>query len=407
MMALYRYQAAAESGELVTGEMEALDQAAVVERLHAMGYVPIRADEAGSGPLRWLQMDLKFDTRRRKSANLVLLTQQLAMLLHAGLSADRALDVAQNVMDGKADRDCVGAVLKKVRGGSSLADAMAGQRDLFPAFYVGIVRAGEAGGSLDATLAHLADFLERSQAVREQVKSAMIYPVCVLATGCVSVAILFGFVVPRFKPLFAQAGASLPLVTRIILALSEGFRDYGWAALAAFLLMAVVWRARAGQPEVRQRRDARLLRLPLLGDLVTKIEVSRFSRTLGTLLQNGVSPLAALTITQEAVGNAALRQALSTVIDRVKEGKGLSDPLAETKLVPSLAIHLTRAGEETARLDEMLLKIAEVYDQETRRSMDRLLALLVPGVTIALGIVVALVVGSIMTAILSVYNLAL
>jgi general secretion pathway protein F len=407
MMALYRYEAAAASGEVVTGEMEALSQDAVVEHLHALGYVPIRADRAKSQLFARLFSKPLTIRAPRRPANLVFLTQQLATLLQAGLSLDRALEISQTVIERKVERDCVNAVLDKVRGGSSLADAMAAQDGLFPAFYIGMVRAGEAGGSLDTTLRHLAELLERSQAAREQVKSALVYPAVVLATGCASIAILFGFVIPRFRPLFEEAGTALPFTTQMVLALSDGFRDYWWALVGAIIVLAFAWRRYIGTKEGRRQWDGRLLRLPLIGDLVTKIEISRFSRTLGTLLRNGVSPLTALAITHETITNAALREGLATVLDSVKEGRGLSEPLARTDLVPPLAVNLIRVGEETARLDDMLLKVGEIYEQETRRSVERLLALLVPAVTVGLGVVVALVIGSILSAILSVYDLAL
>jgi general secretion pathway protein F len=406
-VSLFRYEAAAASGELVSGEMEALSQDMVIERLHALGYVPIRADSAPEGLLARLFARPRKARRTGKPGDLVFLTQQLGMLLHAGLSLDRALDIAQTVIAGKTERDAVRAVLDMVRGGSSLADALAAQNGLFPPYYVGMIRAGEASGSLDATLRHLGELLERAQAAREQVKSALIYPMLVLATGAVSIAILFGFVIPRFRPLFAEAGTALPLATRMILALSDGLRDYGWLALAATIIAIFLWRRHLDTPEGRRRWDRRVLSLPLLGDVIAKVEISRFSRTLGTLLRNGVSPLSALAITQETVGNTALRQALGRVVDSVKEGKGLADPLAETGLVPDLAVQLTRVGEETARLDDMLLKIGEIYEQESKRSVERLLALLVPAVTIGLGVVVAVVIGSILTAVLSVYDLAL
>ena len=404
-MALYRFEAAAASGELVTGEMEAVSQHAVIEHLHAQGYVPIRANTAQAGSFARL-LSNPFALRRRKG-DLVFVTEQLAMLLHAGLSLDRALEIAQSVTDGKVERDCLRSVLDEVRGGRSLADAMAAQNGMFPAFYIGMVRAGEAGGSLDTTLRHLADLLERSQAAREQVKSALIYPCLVLATGCASIAILFGVVIPRFRPLFDEAGTTLPFATQAVLAISDGFRDYWWVFFGIVTVAAFLGRQQLARPEGRRRWHARVLRLPLIGDLVIKIEISRFSRTLGTLLRNGVSPLTALTITQDTVTNLAFRHALVSVVESVKEGKGLSDPLARTKLVPSLAVQLTRVGEETARLDDMLLKIGEIYEQETKRSVERLLALLVPAVTVGLGVVVALVIGSIMTAVLSVYDLVL
>lgn len=406
-MTLYRYEAAAASGELVRGEMDALNQDVVVERLHALGYVPIRADATTGGRLSRLFTEPLTWRRARKPGNLVFLTQQLGMLLQAGLSLDRALDIAQTVIEGKAERDAMRAILEMVRGGNSLADAMAAQNGLFPPYYIGMVRAGEASGSLDATLRHLAELLERSKAAREQVKSALIYPSLVLATGAGSIAILFGFVIPRFRPLFEEAGANLPLATRSVLALSDIISNDGWLIAAGLVMVGLILRSYLATADGRRRWDAQVLRLPLIGDLVTKIEISRFSRTLGTLLRNGVSPLTALSITEDTVSNLALREAMSGVIESVKEGKGLSEPLARTNHVPALAVHLTRVGEETARLDEMLLKIGEIYEQETKRSVERLLALLVPAVTIGLGVVVALVIGSILTAVLSVYDLAL
>jgi general secretion pathway protein F len=189
--------------------------------------------------------------------------------------------------------------------------------------------------------------------------------------------------------------------------LSDGVRDDWWMVLVASAVVVLLWRRYVRTPDGRRWRDTRLLRLPLVGDLVTKIEISRFSRTLGTLLLNGVSPLTALVITHETVTNIALRDGLATVLDSVKEGKGLSEPLARTGLVPTLAVQLTHVGEETARLDSMLLKIGEIYELETKRSIERLLAFLVPAVTIGLGIVVALVIGAIITAVLSVYDLAI
>jgi general secretion pathway protein F len=406
-MSLYRYEAAAASGELVTGEMEALDQDSLIERLHALGYVPIRARKAQAGLLSWLQPRRGARRGAARPKQLVFLTQQLGMLLQAGLSLDRALEIAETVVEGRSEREATRAVLDLVHGGSSLADAMVAQNGLFPPYYVGMVRAGEASGSLDATLRHLAELLERSDAAREQVKSALIYPALVLATGLGSIAILFEFVIPRFRPLFDGAGADLPLVTKIVLGLSDAVQNAGWLVLVVTVALILLWRRHIGTAAGRRAWDRRILKLPLFGSLVIKTEVSRFGRTLGTLLRNGVSPLAALLITQETVSNVALREALAVVVDSVKEGRGLAEPLAQTGLVPALAVNLTRVGEETARLDEMLLKIADIYEQETKRGVDRLLALLVPAVTIGLGVVVALVIGSILTAILSVYDLAL
>ncbi len=410
-MALYRYEAAAATGELVRGEMDALSQEAVIEHLHGLGYVPIRADTARAGTLGRLVASLgntPFSLRRDvRPGQLAFLTQQLGMLLQAGLPIDRALEISLTVIAGEVEREALMTVLEKVRGGSSLADAMAAEEKLFPPYYTGMVRAGEASASLDSTLKHLAELLERTDASREQVKSALIYPAVVLVTGIGSIAILFGYVIPRFRPLFEQAGAELPFSTRMVLGLSDAVRDYGWLMAIVAVAAALLARRSIATPSGRRRWDGWLLRLPGIGDLVTKVELSRFARTLGTLLRNGVSPLGALGIAQRAIGNVALQDAMSAVVESVKEGKGLADPLAATGLVPDLAVQLVRVGEETARLDEMLLQIGRIYEDESKRSIDRLVALLVPAVTILLGVVVALVIGSVMSAILGVYDLAM
>jgi general secretion pathway protein F len=293
-----------------------------------------------------------------------------------------------------------------VRGGSSLADAMAAQPAAFPKFYIGMVRAGEAGATLDATLRHLGEFLRKSQAARQQVVSALVYPAIVLLTGLGSIAVLFGFVIPRFRPLFADAGTALPFAASAVLALSDLVGQYWWAGLTGLSLLLVIAAQQLRAAESRRRWDRRVVRLPVIGELVIKAEVARFSRSLGTLLGNGVAPLPALSITRETLTNAALAAAVDAIADSLKQGKGIAEPLSRSPLIPILAVQLVRVGEETARLEEMLLKVAEIFEQDVGRGVARLLALLVPGMTILLGVVVALVIGSILTAVLSVYELA-
>jgi general secretion pathway protein F len=406
-MPMFRYEAVAASGEFVAGEMEAPGESDLVDRLQADGHVPIRIEIAARVGLPHLFARRSGRAGPRKSANLALLTHQLAILLHAGLSLDRALEIAQSVVPLRGEKEGVRDVLNRVRRGASLADAMAAQNGLFPGFYIGMVRAGEAGGSLDQTLRHLAEFLERSEAAREQAKSALMYPLIVLAVGCASIAVLFGFVIPRFRPLFEDAGTALPFAAQAVLAVADVFRDDWWVMLGGLALLAVLAVQQSHNAASRRRWDRLALRLPLLGELIVKTEVARLARTLGTLLKNGVPALVALSITEETIDNTALREAIAGLAGSVKEGKGLAEPLARIALMPPLVVQLTRVGEETARLEEMLLKLAEIYDQETRRSVERLLALLVPAITIALGALVALVIGSILTAILSVYDLAM
>lgn len=402
----YRWEAVSAAGEHVAGDMEAESQAAVIERLHGLGHVPIRADAAEGALARLLAWEWR-PRRALAPRALVLMTQQLATLLHAGLALDRALELAQAATARRAERDCLGALLDKVRGGGAFADALAAQPAIFPRFYVGMVRAGEAGATLDATLRQLGEFLERSRTAREKVTSALIYPAIVLATGLGSVATLFGFVIPRFRPLFDQAGAALPPAARAMLAASDLLQNYWWAMAGALTLAAFFLARQFRGGESRRRWDRRLLKLPLIGDLIAKSEVARFARTLGTLLRNGVTPLAALAITQETLSNSVVAAAVGALADSLKQGKGLAEPLSRSAVMPPLAIQLIRVGEETARLEEMLIKTADIFEEELSRAVERLLALLVPAVTILLGIVVAAVIGSILTAVLSVYDLAM
>jgi general secretion pathway protein F len=270
-----------------------------------------------------------------------------------------------------------------------------------------MIRAGEAGASLEAVLDRLAEFLERTQATKEHIISALIYPLIVAATCALSIGILFMFVVPRFRPIFEQAGDALPLPAKGLLAASDFLQSFWWLCIAAPLLLAWLIHRQFKKPATRQRWEARLLKLPGIGDLIAKVEVVRFSRTLGTLLKNGVSLLSALAITRETIRNSVFSAAVASVIERVKTGKGLAEPLAQTKVFPPLLIHLVRVGEESGRQDEMLFKVAEIFEGETRRAIDRMLALLGPALTVGLGMIVAAVIGSILTAVLSVYDLAM
>ena len=406
-MALYRYEAVAASGEVIAGEMESASQDEVVVQLQRLGHIPIRAETSRRSFFSRALAGPSLGRHRSSRRSLVLLTQQLATLLQAGLSLDRALEITQSVMAATADRDGVQLLLDKVRGGSSLADAMAAQEAMFPKFYLGMVRAGEAGATLDQTLRHLVDYLEKSRAAGEQIKSALIYPSIVLVTGFGSVGVLFAFVVPSFRPLFADAGPHLPAAATTMLAVADFFQNWWWALLAGIAGLAAILVHQYRQPHARRWFDRRLLKTPLLGEVATKIEVARFARTLGTLLGNGVTPLTALAITRDTISNSAIAEALEPLAQCLKEGKGLATPLADSAVVPSLAVQLIRVGEETARLEEMLLKTAEIFEDESRRSVERLLALLVPAITILLGVVVALAVGSLLTAILSVYELAM
>ena len=403
----FQYVAVDAGSQTIEGRMEALTKSAVVERLHALGQIPVKVDEVGLMTMSNLDLGEMFRGRKMPRRTLALITNQLATLLHAGLALDEALGILAELVEKPRERQALKTLREKISGGATLADAMVAQPKIFPNFYVSMVRAGEAGASLEAVLSRLAEFLERSEASKEHVKSALMYPMIVLATCCISIAILMMFVVPRFRPLFEQAGAALPLPAHLLLVVSDAVQAYWWTAPALLLLAVIGIRWQFKNPTSRAWWERKMLKMPLIGDLIGKVEVVRFSRTLGTLLKNGVSLLSALVITRETIGNRVFVEAVGMVLDRVKTGKGLAEPLAQTRVFPPLAIHLIRVGEESGRQEEMLFKIADIFEGETRRSIDRMLALLGPALTVVLGLVVAGVIGSILTAVMSVYDLAM
>ncbi len=406
-MPRFHYRAVNASGEVVHGDMDASDRKALVQALRKQGYWLLHTEAArgaaGRGTAR------RGGRRRRRGRMdadaLALFTRELATLVGAGLPLDRALSTIAEQSQSEAPAATASRLLQRVRGGASLADALAEQPEVFPNYYIGLVRAGEAGGSLHEVLGNLTDSLERARTLREDVRAALNYPILVLIAAGISIVILLVGVIPEFEPLFADAGAALPLTTRVVLAVSQAFRAYWWTLpVAAVLLLLAIRRAQRSEA-VRARLDAGLLRLPLIGPLIKKIEAARFCRTLGTLLRNGVDVVPALDMSVETLSNARMAGALAEAAPRLRRGEGLAEPLSATGAFPALAIQLMQIGETSGQLDAMLLTAAGVYDEEVRRDTSKLISMLVPVVTLVLGVVVAALIGSILSAILSSYDL--
>ncbi|MDH5264372.1 MAG: type II secretion system F family protein [Betaproteobacteria bacterium] len=409
-MPVFQYKAVTPAGEVLEGAMDASSHKGVIERLRDMGYTPIRAFEAGaaevaptgrrasSGP--WL--------RRGVSADEVgVLTQEIATLLGAGLPLDRSLEI----LVGLAENDRVAAVLTKVRnevrGGASLSKALEAQGTVFSRFYVNMIRAGEAGGALADVLARLSEFMERSKELRESVKSALIYPAILVFVAVLSVAVLLGVVVPQFEPIFAQSGKALPFVTELVLGAGALMRGYWWAFVLGGVAMVFIVSRRLRTPEAKLGWDRVVLGLPVVGDLVAKVETARLARTLGTLLRNGVSLVNALSIARETMDNTYLAAALAEIGRELKTGRGFAKPMMETRRFPPFAVHMIQVGEETGRLDRMLLDVADVYDREVARAVKRSLALLEPAMILFLTFVVGGVILSILAAMLTIYDIPL
>jgi general secretion pathway protein F len=400
---LFRYRAVTAAGEVVEGEMEAASQQVVVERLRQHGHLPLRADQTVAPRAARRQLAL-FAARPPGPAEVALLTGQLATLLRAGLPLDQALETAAELADRPAVARLLREILARLRGGATLADAMA-EAGVFPPVYLGLVRAGEAGASLEPVLQDLADHLERAEALRQRVRSALIYPVLLLALVAVSVVVLVTVVVPQFVPVFETMGVLPPLPMRVLIGLGGGFERHGWLLLAGLAALLVLLRAGGRSERLARLADGLRLGLPLLGPLERKIDTARFTRTLAVLLRNSVPVLTALGIARGTIGNRVLADALAAVAAGLQEGRELAEPLARSGMLPPLAPRLISVGERSGRLEEMLGKLAEILERETEQTIERLMALLVPALTLGAALLVALVIGSILTTVMGIYDL--
>ena len=406
-MAFYQYKAVTPAGEVQEGVLEASSTAAAVARVQAMGMIPIRAEEAGvtkaaaaAAPRRQL-----FTRRTINQDDIAIVTRELATLLRAGLPLDRAFEILINLAPHPRVGELLSKIRNDVRGGSSLSKALDAQKGVFSRFYVNMIRAGEAGGSLPAVLLRLAEYMERSKALRDNVKASLTYPAFLAVISVIAVVVLLGVVVPRFKPIFAGAGKAIPFMTQVVLFLGDALRGYGWLMLGIVALGAWWFARRMRDPEVRYRMDRRAVTAPVVGDLFAKVEMARFSRTLGTLLGNGVTLVAALNIVRETMGNSWLAESIAAVARELKEGRGLGRPMMETGRFPMLAVHMILVGEETGRLDEMLMQVAETYDREVDVAIRRALSLLQPVMIVSMAAVIGFIIIAILSAMLSVYDI--
>jgi len=404
-MALYHYKAVGRDGETLEAERDAVDETALLLALQAEGLLPIRITPARSRPLAWL---IPGGGKSRVSqAQVALFTRELLTLLQAGLPLDRALTVLLELTGTEPELNTlIGRVLESVKGGAQLSDALGQYSEVFSRFYLNLIRAGEAGGALETVLERLTDYLERSRELKETVSTAMIYPIILVTMAAGSLLLLLTFVVPQFTEMFESAGKELPVPTRIVVGVAEGLQQYWWVLIVLVVALVSYVRQQAADPVRRQFWDEQFLKIPLVGDLILKFEVASFSRTLATLLTNGVSMLAAMAIVRETLANRVVADKVGLATESLKRGGGLSAPLIEANIFPTLALQMIKLGEESGHLAEMLDRVATTYDKEIKTAIQRLLALLEPILIVGLGILIAGIIISILMAILSVNDLA-
>lgn len=406
-MPIYAYKATDPFGKILKGSLEAGDEKGAADRLQEMGFIPIRISQT-NGDARKTDISERFLGlfQRVSSRDIMQFTRDMATLLASGIPVDRALSIQMTVADNHRLKEMIQEILKSVRSGSYLSDAIGKYPKVFPNFYVNMVRAGEMSGVLDSVLDRLGTFMENIQDLKDYTKSALIYPIFLVCVGGISIIILMTFVIPKFSIIFSDLGPNaIPFPTRILLFISGVFRSYWWIGVLAFIFTGWIFKRYANSAKGRWNLDSIKLKLPIVKEWVQKLEVGRFTRTLGTLVKSGVPMLQALDLVRTIINNTVIASALETVRNRVKEGEKLSRPLEDSRLFPSLAIQMITVGEETGKLDEMLLKIADTYEKNVRNLVKRFISLLEPAMILIMGIVVAFIVISMLMAIFSINDL--
>jgi general secretion pathway protein F len=323
-------------------------------------------------------------------------------MVRSGIPLDRSLAVLGQLAENPAMADIIDEVLKQVKGGKSFSEALGEYPDVFPKIYVNMVRAGEVGGALEEVLGRLIVYLESSENLRTYVIGALIYPTLLSVVGVASIVILTLFVVPRFAAVFRDIGVPLPLPMAILQGLSSFLTRYWWLLLIViFLLVGYVRRFRSSQ-EGRLKLDRWVLKLPMWGAVVRKMEVAVFARTLGTLLHGGVPLLQGMTIVREVIANQGIATMIDPIRNGIKKGEGISQPMKQSGVFPPLAMHLIEVGEESGKLDSMLVQVADVYDNEVRNAVKNLIAFFEPALILTMGIIIGTIVVSMLLAIFSI-----
>jgi general secretion pathway protein F len=406
-MPSYSYKASTFEGKIVEGTMEAADNGIVSLKLQELGLLPIHI----GAPARQnvLRREFEWPGKRKKirRKDLLVFTQELHTLVRAGFPLDRCLAVLGQLAESPAMAEVIQDVLKEVKGGKSFSEGLAKYPAVFPKVYVSMVKAGEAGGVLEEILARLTNYLETSEDLRSYVVGAMIYPVLLSIVGLLSITVMTLFVVPRFTAIFQDMGVPLPLPMAFLKTLSSFLIYYWWVLLAAILLATVYFKRFRQSTEGRLKWDRWLLRIPLVGAVLRKIEVARFSRSLGTLLHGGVPLLQSMTIVREIIGNQSIATTIEPIRNGIKKGEGISQPMKHSGVFPPLAMHLIEVGEESGKLDSMLIQVADIYDMEVRNSIKNLIAFFEPALILLMGIIIGTIVVSMLMAIFSINDIPL
>jgi len=405
-MPRFRYKAIAADGQVQKGEIEASSKEALIRNLQDSGHLPVGAWEIGTQPgLRQMLLKLYHRPRTVTMKDLVIFMSELATLLQAGLPLDHALKTMADLTVKPAMKDTIHAILQRIQAGDNLSDAMAMQTGVFSQLQISLVRAGEASGELYKVIHGLAGYMERISELRSSVITALIYPAILLVMSVLSLFVLMSFVVPNFIPLFEDTGQILPLLTRITFGFAALLQQSWWILTGLGLFALWYGNRLLSDPVKRKRFDAWCLRLPYIGDLIRNIETARFARTLGTLVSNGVPLLMAVRLVKDVVSNRQLAEVIASTTGSLEQGQGFARTIRESQLFPPLSVQLIQVGEESGSLDDMLIKVAGIYDNEVQNSLKRMLTLLEPVLILGLGGLIGIIIISILMAMLGLNEL--
>lgn len=367
-----------------------------MEQLKRAGYIPISVFSQNKG----IQFSIGKSSSRK---DVLTFTTELAALLGAGLPLDRSLKIIADISDSEKMQNITRAVLKSIREGSSFSEALGKHSDIFDRLYVNMIKAGESGGVLDSVLGKLNEFLETQSELRSHVVSSLIYPIILIITSGISIAILLTFVLPKFSAIFNEFGTALPLSTRMLLGFSDFIQSYWWAIVT--ILAAAVIGIRNYIKTAKGKLAWDKIKIRFLRDIIIKLETARFCRTLGTLLKSGVPLLQALANSRDVINNSVISSTIDMISRGAKEGKGISAPLLEAGVFPPLALSMIKVGEETGHLDEMLTKVAVIYEKSLRESVKRFIGLLEPVLILIVGLIIGFIIISILVSIFSIIDL--
>jgi type IV pilus assembly protein PilC len=381
-MPMFEYTARSQTGQIQKGQMDVANKDDVSSYLRKNRLILVSVREAPK------QIKLSMGGSRVKTRDIVIFTRQFATMINAGLPLVQSLNILAAQTENKTLAEVTRAVVYDVESGNTLADAFSKHPKAFAPLYVNMVAAGEAGGILDTILLRLATFLEKNDALMRKVKGAMVYPGVIITVAMVAIAVLLIFVIPTFQTMFASANMELPLPTRIVIGMSNFLIHYWWAILLAAAGAAFGLRSYYATPAGRLQIDTAMLKAPVLGDVIRKSAVSRFTRTLGTLVSSGVSILEGLEITAKTAGNMVVHNAVMESRQSIAGGETIAAPLEKSKVFPPMVISMIAVGEQTGGLDEMLSKIADFYDDEVDVAVSALLSLMEPAMIVILGVIV-------------------